>query len=367
MSTEIEKLNDELSVKKSSKRRFHNFIPKGQDNIVAAYNYVNDSLDDIQDHYGDMVSNLFEKFVIIGKVSLIGGLSYLSFAQNNTEFISANPKEFLGECCMVGITAAVPTMLCLYTHKSSDDPFNYNKLINSILISFLVFFIFHLLMEFSGANNIDTAAINQQKAVNLGEVGNFLSNSAVLGAFTCLSILFAICCKNNGTFQRNPYTSKKYQKTSPGIFWRTLFEATVFAGVNFAAYYKILFDRGTLANNAIKSNDKIAKSDLLSTDQIVKKSSIIAAMYFSGYFILQRGGFFDNMFNDNRDKECQKWFGSTPERKREIFNNWLADQDPADKVDYMSKWFEDPEEKNKIVALYNEMNKDKNSSITVTN
>ena len=329
------------------------------DIFSSVFNYFDTNLDNVQDQYGDMISNVFEKFVILGKVSLMGGLTYLSFKNNNDlSYVSSQPKPFLSECFLVGASVAIPTMICAYTHKPKNDPVNYMKLVNSVLITFLIFFVFHILMEFSGLNNIKTAAVDTNFQFN--NIGKYLSNNALLISGLALSCLIAICSKNNGTFQRHPHVSKsKYAKKSPGIFWRTLAEATIFAGVNFAAYYKIYSDRCTEFNNGVKNSKLANKPKLLNPDDMTKKSGILAGMCFIGYFILQRGGVFDGLFNDSRDKDCRKWFGSTTERKREIFNNWLKDQDAEDKADYMSHWFESNEEKDKIVQAYNAMNSKK--------
>lgn len=91
--------------------------------------------------------HLFEIGVFGSKIVLIILLLILSFVNAEVGFIKEKPRKFLGESIVVGLSAAVPFMLlALNRGKELGDAASL------AITAFLVFFLFHVVMEFSGQN-----------------------------------------------------------------------------------------------------------------------------------------------------------------------------------------------------------------------
>ena len=99
--------------------------------------------------------NKFEVGVLMSKFGMLFGLLIVSFINADVMFINNEPRKFLAECSLVGGTAIASSILLGSMRNSS-----IKTILNGAFIAFLVFFIFHLLMEMSGMNNYETQEVN---------------------------------------------------------------------------------------------------------------------------------------------------------------------------------------------------------------
>ena len=91
--------------------------------------------------------HLFEIGVFGSKIALIFLLLILSFVNAEVGFIKEKPRKFLGESIVVGLSAALPFML-IAMNRGKD----LGDAASLAITAFLVFFLFHIVMEFSGQN-----------------------------------------------------------------------------------------------------------------------------------------------------------------------------------------------------------------------
>jgi succinate-acetate transporter protein len=95
---------------------------------------------------------VFEYGVLFSKFALLFSLLVFSFISADISFISQNPRTFLAEAIAVGGLTAVSTAIIAKNRGATGG-----AMFNACFVAFLVFFIFHILMEMSGVNS-DTSA-----------------------------------------------------------------------------------------------------------------------------------------------------------------------------------------------------------------
>jgi hypothetical protein len=94
---------------------------------------------------------VFETSVFGSKIVLIILLLILSFVNADVSFVKEKPRMFLFESVVVGLSAGVPfTYIALNRGKDIGDSISLG------FTAFLVFFLFHVVMEFSGQNHAMT-------------------------------------------------------------------------------------------------------------------------------------------------------------------------------------------------------------------
>ena len=209
---------------------------------------------------------VFEHGVLASKFALIAGLTALSYHQGDTAFISKDPSSFLTECFLVGASAAIPTVMFAY-NRIGDNGIDKSKVINGMFLTFMLFFIFHLVMELSGMNNRDTKDITtgdeeQQKFISHWKIFGYIA-AAIYGM---VMTRLALNSKDFTMMREQPLTC--------------LTEMAVVGLANALPAYKILKHRGKGTKEALKS------------------SIVMGALYSAGYVGLQSGGFFSSIFND---------------------------------------------------------------------
>ena len=208
---------------------------------------------------------VFEHGVLASKFALIAGLTALSYHQGDTAFISKDPSNFLTECFLVGASAAIPTIMFAYNRKG-DNGIDKSKVINGMFLTFMLFFIFHLVMELSGMNNKDTTDTTtgdekQQKFISIWKPLGYVA-AAIYGM---VMIRLALKSKDFTMMRERPLTC--------------LTEMAVVGLANAVPAYQILKHRGAGTKDALKS------------------SIMMGALYSAGYVGLQSGGFFSSIFN----------------------------------------------------------------------
>ena len=134
----------------------------------------------------------FETGVFGSKIALIILLMVLSFVNADVSFIKEKPRMFLFESIVVGLSAGVPfTYIALNRGKELGDAISLG------VTAFLIFFLFHVVMEFSGQNQamIDkselTAAQQKQQAV-VEKVTKLKATKWIIGAVVVFMIVLAL-------------------------------------------------------------------------------------------------------------------------------------------------------------------------------
>jgi hypothetical protein len=90
---------------------------------------------------------VFNGGVIAGQLIVMILLVIFAFMKQDTSFICRKPREFLGEAIVVGVGLAISVFFIGFRRGNSIA-----RIGSASFIGFLVFFIFHFLMEFSGEN-----------------------------------------------------------------------------------------------------------------------------------------------------------------------------------------------------------------------
>lgn len=141
---------------------------------------------------------MFHIGIFGSKIALIFLLIILSFINADVSFIKDKPRAFLGESIVVGLSAAVPFMfIALNRGKEIGDAASL------AVTAFLIFFLFHIVMEFSGANKMSTetgtltnAQQAQQKVANI--ITHFKVTKIIIGAVLGIMLLLAVSVMDLG-------------------------------------------------------------------------------------------------------------------------------------------------------------------------
>ena len=139
---------------------------------------------------------VFEMGIFGSKIALIILLMVLSFVNADVSFIKDKPRMFLFESIVVGLSAGVPfTYIALNRGKELGDAVSLG------VTAFLVFFLFHVVMEFSGQNQamIDkselTTAQQKQQAV-VEKVTKLKATKWIIGAIVVFMIILALAVRD---------------------------------------------------------------------------------------------------------------------------------------------------------------------------
>lgn len=216
--------------------------------------------------------NKFEVGVLFSKFGLLFGLLIVSFINADVIFINKEPRQFLSECTLVGSTAIASSFLLGYMRKSS-----IKTILNGAFIAFLVFFIFHLLMEMSGMNNVETQHENVGDESQQEWLKTHILNKYMLMLLGAAAIpMFYLAFKVND-FSIARATDGKI--TRAGLF-KLLFECITFGLINSSPALLITKNRGFDIHEALKS------------------FGVGTVMYSSLYILLEAGGFWTNAFSN---------------------------------------------------------------------
>jgi len=105
---------------------------------------------------------VFEAGVIGGKLIMVVLLLIFAFMNHDASFIAKKPAEFLGEAIAIGVGTAIPVMFIGFRRGNS-----IGNVASAAFIGFLVFFIYHVLMEFAGQNDHTKEKSGTEKKVFL--------------------------------------------------------------------------------------------------------------------------------------------------------------------------------------------------------
>ncbi len=139
-------------------------------------------------------SKLFDAGVLLSKFGLIGGLLGLSIKNGDTVFVSKKPQKFIEECIVVGASASVATMIL-----GTNRDLKMKQIFHMMFLVFFVFITFHMGMEFSGMNNLDTKEINTEDAPTQTWLSKYILNKWMFGFIFCGTIAMIGLATRNKT------------------------------------------------------------------------------------------------------------------------------------------------------------------------
>lgn len=210
-----------------------------------------------QDRPQKMAKLIFERGVLASKIILLIILLTVAFVNADVSFIAEHPKTFLGEAIAVGALSATATAIIGGTRFADAK-----TILNAMFVSFLVFFILYVLMEFSGMNAENT---NPDVAQNVKITTIFTASVIGLIALTMLPLAWRVWDFKN--IRKNKIVTSKY-----------LLEFVSFGLCGGIPMYIIANNRDSTSSG---------------------KKLLIATGSFSGlYLLLQSGGFFSNIFGE---------------------------------------------------------------------
>ena len=206
-------------------------------------------------------SKLFGKGILISQIGLAIALLIVSFTNSDVSFIATKPKPFIGECILIGLSAVLSTLLISHYRGGVSK-----KTVDGIFITFLVFFILHMLMEMSGINNIGSEDEHLGDERQQAWIDKHVFNNYMYGFLGIGTIIMGIVSMRVGGLS---------DRVSAKGWANLLEECGLFALVNGMPAYVIAKDRG-------------CKSASRTTAKNV-------GMYAVLYMLLENGGFFNNL------------------------------------------------------------------------
>ena len=122
------------------------------------------------------------------KITIIILLLIFSFVNAEVSFVKEKPHMFLFESAVVGLSAAVP-----FTYIALNRGVELGRAILLGVAAFLIFFLFHVGMEFSGENQ---ALIDESKQGVIEKVFKFRGTKWIIGAIVLYMILLALTVRD---------------------------------------------------------------------------------------------------------------------------------------------------------------------------
>ena len=205
--------------------------------------------------------SLFETSILGAKMTLALLLFILSFINAYTPFITQRPRKFLGEMVLVGAMSALS-----FGFVGGVRGVPGLRLVSFMFMAFLVFSLFHVVMEFSGGNQVSVNATNAD--------GKIQKEKKVLTSQASLTVLAIIALVILGL----ALSVRDFAYVTGS---QLLFEGTVFAFLNAIPSIMISVDRGE--RKPVK---------------IIIDFMKMFGLFFAGHFVLQSGGFYTTVFSD---------------------------------------------------------------------
>jgi len=205
--------------------------------------------------------SLFETSILGAKMTLALLLFILSFINAYTPFITQSPRKFLGEMVLVGAMSALS-----FGFVGGVRGVPGLRLVSFMFMAFLVFSLFHVVMEFSGGNQVSVNAANAD--------GKIQKEKKVLTSQASLTVLAIIALVILGL----ALSVRDFAYVTGS---QLLFEGTVFAFLNAIPTIMISVDRGE--RKPVK---------------IIIDFMKMFGLFFVGHFVLQSGGFYTTVFSD---------------------------------------------------------------------
>lgn len=211
--------------------------------------------------------HVFEIGIFGSKIVLIFLLLILSFVNADVSFIQNKPRNFLGEAMVLGASASIP-FIVIARNRGQDlgDAFSV------AVTAFLIFFLFHIVMEFSGQNRsaagVQLSSGEQKQQNLLQKIMKLSVFKVVVGLIAAFMLVLALFVHDFG----------------PGL--NIILLEALFTGIC-GALPTVMF--------AVDRDQK-------DTMKIIEDFFLFFGMFFVGHIILQLGGFYTHLFMKRPDE-----------------------------------------------------------------
>lgn len=206
--------------------------------------------------------NKFEWGVILSRFGLLATLTTMSYINADVSFISTKPRDFLEEALLVGGTSFIAVSILAYNRDAE-----LKKILNASIVVFFVFFIFHILMELSGFNNLTALEIKNSDNNITNTINNIILSSKTVWPTLIIS---------GGIMWSLAYKISEFGQYRRKGFKNSALECLLFGTINAAPTYIISKNRGANNNTALIETSKMT------------------FIYGIGYILLEAGGYFTN-------------------------------------------------------------------------
>ena len=131
---------------------------------------------------------VFVAGILGSKITVIILLFIFSFVNAEVSFVKEKPRMFVFESAVVGLSAGVP-----FTYIALNRGVELGRAVLLGVAAFLIFFLFHVGMEFSGENH---AMIDESKQGVTEKVFRFRGTKWIIGAIVVYMILLALVVRD---------------------------------------------------------------------------------------------------------------------------------------------------------------------------
>lgn len=131
---------------------------------------------------------VFVAGILGSKITVIILLLIFSFVNAEVSFVKEKPRMFVFESTVVGLSAGVP-----FTYIALNRGVDLGRAVLLGVAAFLIFFLFHVGMEFSGENH---AMIDESKQGVTEKVFRFRGTKWIIGAIVVYMILLALVVRD---------------------------------------------------------------------------------------------------------------------------------------------------------------------------
>ena len=131
---------------------------------------------------------VFVAGILGSKITVIILLLIFSFVNAEVSFVKEKPRMFVFESAVVGLSAGVP-----FTYIALNRGVDLGRAVLLGVAAFLIFFLFHVGMEFSGENH---AMIDESKQGVTEKVFRFRGTKWIIGAIVVYMIILALVVRD---------------------------------------------------------------------------------------------------------------------------------------------------------------------------
>jgi hypothetical protein len=131
---------------------------------------------------------VFVAGILGSKITVIILLLIFSFVNAEVSFVKDKPRMFLFESAVVGLSAGVP-----FTYIALNRGVDLGRAVLLGVAAFIIFFLFHVGMEFSGENK---ALVDESKQGVTEKVFRFRGTKWIIGAIVVYMILLALTVRD---------------------------------------------------------------------------------------------------------------------------------------------------------------------------
>ena len=131
---------------------------------------------------------VFVAGILGSKITIVILLLIFSFVNAEVSFVKEKPRMFLFESAVVGLSAGVP-----FTYIALNRGAELGRAVLLGVTAFLIFFLFHVGMEFSGENQ---ALIDENKQAVTEKVFKSRGTKWIIGAIVVYMILLALTVRD---------------------------------------------------------------------------------------------------------------------------------------------------------------------------